>query len=89
MKIGIKNCDVWHDLLTFCLLGFISGLPFALVTSTFQAWLTQGNVSITSIGLFGLVSMPYALKPIWAVLIDWLRAYCRVSLESIFLLKKS
>lgn len=79
-----KNSSLYYDLITFSILGFISGLPFALVTSTFQAWLTQGNVSIASIGLFGLVSIPYAMKPLWAVLIDWLRIYYRIGLQTVY-----
>lgn len=73
-----------YDIMVFSILGFVSGLPFALVTTTLQAWLTQSALSVTSIGLFGLVSIPYALKPCWAVLIDWLRVRCRLGLHRIY-----
>ncbi|GEM_PF-428281 len=75
----------WYQLLTFCILGFVSGLPFALVTTTFQAWLTTSNVPIETIGAFGLVSLPYALKPLWAVGIDWLRAATPIGNRSVYL----
>lgn len=51
-------------------LGMISGLPLALTAGTLTAWLTQSGVDIEAIGLFALVSMPYAYKFIWAPLMD-------------------
>lgn len=52
------------------LLGISEGLPLALITSTLQAWLSDQNIDITSIGLMTLVSVPYTLKPLWAPLLD-------------------
>lgn len=51
-------------------LGFSSGLPLALTGSTLQAWLTEEGISLTSIGLFAAVGLPYTLKFLWAPLID-------------------
>lgn len=51
-------------------LGFSSGLPLALTGATLSIWLREGGVSRTAIGLFALVSLPYALKFCWAPLID-------------------
>lgn len=51
-------------------LGFSAGIPLALVFSTLQAWMTDENVSLKTIGLFALVSTPYAFKFLWAPLID-------------------
>lgn len=56
--------------LAILLLGFSSGLPLLLTFSTLSAWLAQDGVSRTSIGLFALVGMPYALKFLWSPLID-------------------
>ncbi len=57
-------------LLAILLLGFSSGLPLALTSSTLNASLTEAGVSLTGIGLFSLVALPYSLKFLWAPLID-------------------
>lgn len=54
-------------------LGFFSGLPAMLTTGTLDAWMTQAGVSETRIGLLALVTLPYALKPFWAPLMDRFR----------------
>ena len=51
-------------------LGFASGLPLALTGQTLQAWLTEENIAITTIGIFTLVGVPYTLKFLWAPLMD-------------------
>lgn len=52
------------------ILGFISGLPFSLLGTTLAAWFASRDVSIVSIGLLSLVHQPYALKFLWAPLLD-------------------
>jgi PAT family beta-lactamase induction signal transducer AmpG len=52
------------------LFGFSAGLPYQLTSSTLQAWLTESNVSVEEIGLFGLVAAAYAWKFLWAPAID-------------------
>jgi len=52
------------------LLGFASGLPLALSSSTLQAWYAVSNVDITTIGFLSLVGQPYVYKFLWAPLID-------------------
>lgn len=52
------------------LLGFSSGLPLALTTSTLSAWYTEAGLSLMSLGLLNLVGQPYIYKFIWAPLID-------------------
>ncbi|MGH7092329.1 MAG: AmpG family muropeptide MFS transporter, partial [Stellaceae bacterium] len=51
-------------------MGFSSGLPLALTFGTLAFWLADLGVSLTTIGLFGLVRSPYSLKPLWSPLID-------------------
>ncbi len=51
-------------------LGFASGLPLPLSSSTIQAWLTVENISILTIGWFALTGLPYTLKFLWAPLVD-------------------
>jgi PAT family beta-lactamase induction signal transducer AmpG len=55
------------------LLGFFSGLPLALTASTLTAWLSDAKVDRASIGLFAAIATPYALKFLWAPLMDGLR----------------
>ncbi|MCC2666304.1 MAG: ampG [Gammaproteobacteria bacterium] len=52
------------------LLGFSSGLPIALTSSTLQAWYTVSGVSIVTIGFLTLVGQPYAFKFIWSPIMD-------------------
>jgi PAT family beta-lactamase induction signal transducer AmpG len=51
-------------------LGFASGLPYMLVTDGIAFWLADADVSLEQIGLLALVTMPYALKFLWAPLLD-------------------
>ncbi|MDX9723200.1 MAG: AmpG family muropeptide MFS transporter [Myxococcota bacterium] len=60
-------------MLLVLILGFSSGLPLALTLSTLNAWLTEDGISLTAIGLFSMVGLPYAFKFVWAPLIDHLR----------------
>lgn len=57
-------------MLVILLLGFSSGLPFALSFSTLSVWLREVGVSRTEIGLFALVNSPYSWKFLWAPLLD-------------------
>jgi PAT family beta-lactamase induction signal transducer AmpG len=52
------------------LLGFASGLPLALSTSTLAVWMTERGIDLGTIGLFALVGLPYNFKFIWAPLVD-------------------
>ncbi len=51
-------------------LGFSSGLPFGVLAEPLSAWLASAGVSKTNIGLFALISLPYALKFLWAPIMD-------------------
>lgn len=51
-------------------LGFASGLPLLLTYSTLSAWLATAGVRRAEIGAFALVGTPYALKFLWAPLMD-------------------
>ncbi len=54
-------------------LGFSSGLPFLLTLGTLQAWLHEVGISKTVMGLFALATIPYALKFLWAPVIDYVK----------------
>lgn len=51
-------------------MGFSSGLPLPLTTTTLAYWLARDGLDRTSIGLFALVGLPYSLKFLWAPLLD-------------------
>ncbi len=55
---------------TIAFLGFASGLPLALAGGTLQAWMAVEGVDLKVIGIFSLVGLPYALKFLWAPLLD-------------------
>lgn len=67
-----RYSDVFRDrnLAVILLLGFASGLPIALVSSTLQAWLTVEGVDLATIGLITLVGIPYTWKFLWAPAMD-------------------
>lgn len=71
----LNAASIYFDrrVLVILFLGFSEGLPLALTGSTLNVWLREQGVSKTGIGLFALVTMPYALKFLWAPLIDRLR----------------
>jgi len=50
--------------------GFASGMPLYVLFQLVPAWLREGGVSLTEIGLFALVGIPYTWKFIWAPLMD-------------------
>ena len=50
--------------------GFTSGMPLYVLIQLVPAWLKDGGVSLTEIGLFALVGIPYAWKFAWAPLMD-------------------
>jgi PAT family beta-lactamase induction signal transducer AmpG len=56
--------------LVILLMGFASGMPFLLSGSVLTYWMATEKVDLTTIGIFGLVGLPYALKFAWAPLVD-------------------
>ncbi len=51
-------------------LGFASGLPYLLTVTTLSAWLATAGIRRAAIGIFAIAGTPYALKFLWAPLID-------------------
>src|SRR5579862_786542 len=68
----IASLAVYREprLVAVLLMGFSSGLPLALTFGTLSYWLAEIGVSLTTIGLFGLVRTSYSLKFLWSPLID-------------------
>lgn len=67
---SLINVFTSFRMLTVLILGFASGLPLGLTGGTLQAWLKTENVSLSTIGLFSLVGLPYTLKFIWSPIMD-------------------
>ena len=61
-----------RDLRTFCMLilGAAAGLPFFLIFDTLSAWLRQSELSLQTISVFALATLSYALKFVWAPVVD-------------------
>ncbi len=57
-------------LLIVFILGFSSGLPLALITSTLQAWFANTGMSIMATGMLSLIGLPYVFRIFWAPLLD-------------------
>jgi len=66
---ALKNPRV----LCILFLGFSSGLPLALSTSTLQAWFAVDNINVKTVGLLSLLGLPYVWKFLWSPLMDYIR----------------
>jgi MFS transporter, PAT family, beta-lactamase induction signal transducer AmpG len=52
------------------MLGFSSGMPLALLTTTLQAWFSSDGLSLMSVGFLSLIGLPYSYRFLWAPLLD-------------------
>lgn len=52
------------------ILGFSSGLPMALISSTLQAWFAYSGMSVFVTGTLSLISLPYAYRIFWGPILD-------------------
>jgi MFS transporter, PAT family, beta-lactamase induction signal transducer AmpG len=59
-----------RKMVALVLLGFSSGLPFALTDDALRAWMTKTQFDLKTIGWFGLVTLPYSLKFLWSPVLD-------------------
>jgi PAT family beta-lactamase induction signal transducer AmpG len=68
----LSALEVYRDRRQLVILaqGFSSGMPFLLSGSVLTYWMAKEKVDLTTIGIFGLVGLPYALKFAWAPLVD-------------------
>ncbi len=51
-------------------MGFSSGFPLLLTSSTLQAWMKDAQLDLGTIGLINLAGIPYSWKFLWAPLFD-------------------
>jgi MFS transporter, PAT family, beta-lactamase induction signal transducer AmpG len=52
------------------IMGFACGLPLRLTMGVLQTWMKEEGISLTVIGLFSLVQIPYAWKFLWSPILD-------------------
>ena len=52
------------------ILGFAAGLPYVLITGTLNAWFTNENISIATIGVFSWIIIIYSFKFLWSPAVD-------------------
>ena len=67
---GTAAPDSVRRLTAITLLGFASGLPLALSSSTIEAWCAVSGLSIKTIGVLKLVGIAYVAKVLWAPIVD-------------------
>jgi len=58
---------------TMLAFGFSSGLPFALLIGTLNAWLGDAKVNLATIGVLSWIGLSYAFKFLWSPLVDRVR----------------
>ena len=54
-------------------LGFAAGLPVVLTSGTLFALMASQDVDLRVIGMFSLIGLPFALKFLWAPVLDYFR----------------
>ena len=72
-KVGILAAAALYlrpQVLMVALLGFSAGLPLALSGATLAVWMADRGADVETIGLLSLAGLPYALKFLWAPLVD-------------------
>jgi MFS transporter, PAT family, beta-lactamase induction signal transducer AmpG len=55
---------------TMLAFGFSSGLPFALLIGTLNAWLGDAKINLATIGVLSWIGLSYAFKFLWSPLVD-------------------
>lgn len=57
-------------MLCLLLLGYSAGLPLLLIGGTLQAWMTDSQVDLGTIGMVSLIGLPYTIKFVWSPFLD-------------------
>tara|TARA_Y100000588_G_scaffold395238_1_gene521692 strand:+ start:3709 stop:4989 length:1281 start_codon:yes stop_codon:yes gene_type:complete len=58
------------EVISMLFLGFSAGLPFPLVFATLTTWLASVEIGIAEISMFAWVGIVYAIKFLWAPIVD-------------------
>ncbi len=77
IKVDVKTTDkgfkqaIFNRRMLICIFtGFSSGLPLFILYQLIPGWLRSEGVSLTEIGLFSLIGIPYVWKFMWSPLMD-------------------
>ena len=70
----LKKFNLIKNIIVIFILGISSGLPIVITASILKALLHDYNIDLKTIGVLGLVTMPYSFKFLWSPLID----YCKI-----------
>ena len=77
--MSVSKKYTWRDLigalrmrnsLAMYVLGFAAGLPYVLITGTLNAWFTEENISVATIGVFSWIIIIYSFKFLWSPAVD-------------------
>ena len=55
---------------TMLAFGFSSGLPYALLIGTLNAWLGESKINLATIGVLSWIGLSYSFKFLWSPLVD-------------------
>jgi len=69
-NVSFLNVLFSRRMLTALMMGYACGLPYDLTKSVLKAWMSEEGMDLAVIGLFSLVGLPYAIKFLWAPLMD-------------------
>lgn len=50
--------------------GFVAGLPLPLTGATLRQWMSEGQISLTGIGLTAYIGLSYTVKFLWSPMLD-------------------
>lgn len=62
-----------RTMLVLLALGVAGGIPNVTLTTVSQAWVTDTKWELAAIGWLGFLTLPYALKFLWAPIVDGVR----------------
>ncbi|WP_420478405.1 AmpG family muropeptide MFS transporter [Brevundimonas sp. FT23028] len=57
--------------LAMLLLGFSAGLPFAMLIGTLNAWLTEEDIPVATIGILSWIGLFGAFRFLWSPAVSW------------------
>ena len=66
----LKAALATRNAATMLAFGFSSGLPFALLIGTLNAWLGDEKINLATIGVLSWIGLGYAFKFLWSPLVD-------------------
>jgi MFS transporter, PAT family, beta-lactamase induction signal transducer AmpG len=66
LKVALQN----RKSATMLAFGFSSGLPYALLIGTLNAWLGEEKINLATIGVLSWIGLSYSFKFLWSPLVD-------------------